>query len=208
MKPKTNFNVVIATATLFTAALIAGGAFIGPASWNANAQLTASNATNNTNTTKGGAMMGSMTPSNITGSLKLSTILGTAFSSAIKVSLSQAITKAETAVGNNSHALAGHVDVDNGYLVYTVWIVDGSYNFHRVVVDAGNAKVLADQKISKENSMMMRGMMMNSMMMGGPGHQGMLTMGGPPGPGGVMSGGAFRGQGMMMGGPGMAKQYP
>ena len=41
--------------------------------------------------------------------------------------------------------------------MYTVWIVDGNYNFHRVVVDAGNGKILSSQQISKEGAMMIHG---------------------------------------------------
>ena len=68
--------------------------------------------------------------SNITGSLKLSTIFGNALASQIKVGLSHSAMTAEKAVGNNSHAVAAHLGVENGYLVYTVWLVDGDYNFH------------------------------------------------------------------------------
>jgi hypothetical protein len=38
--------------------------------------------------------------------------------SQIKVSLSDASASAEKQVGNNSHAVAGHLGVVNGYLVY------------------------------------------------------------------------------------------
>ncbi len=46
-------------------------------------------------------------------------------------------------VGPNSHAISAHVAVVNGYLVYTVRVVDTNNNIHRVIVDAGNGKVLS-----------------------------------------------------------------
>jgi len=116
-------------------------------------------------------MMGMMgNQSNITGSVKLSTVMGNALASQIKVSLSQAATTAENTVGNNSHAAAAHFGIVNGYLTYTVWVIDGSYTFHRVIVDAGNGKVLLSQPVSKGGPMMGHGMMMgDGMMKGGPG---------------------------------------
>jgi hypothetical protein len=84
--------------------------------------------------------------------------------------LSQAATTAENTVGNNSHAAAAHFGIVNGYLTYTVWVIDGSYTFHRVIVDAGNGKVLLSQPVSKGGPMMGHGMMMgDGMMKGGPG---------------------------------------
>ena len=155
-----------------------------------NAQQTTTSGQNQSMT--GGGMMNMMmgNASNITGSLKLSTIFGNALASQIKMSLSQAATTAQNAVGNGSHSLEAHIGVENGYLVYTVWIVDGNYNFHRVVVDAGNGKILSSQQISKEGAMMIHGMMMHQMMMGsmmsGPPRAGMMQHG----PGGGMYGGS------------------
>lgn len=61
----------------------------------------------------------------------------------------------EKAADNYSHAVAVHFGVENGYLVYTVWVTDGSYNLHKVIVDAGKGKVLSNQPLSKAESMMM-----------------------------------------------------
>jgi hypothetical protein len=150
----------------------------------------------------GGGMMGMMMAGagpNLTGSIKLSTVFGNALASQIKVSLSQAATTAENTVGNNSHAVAAHYGVVSGYLVITVWVVDGSYNFHQVIVDAGNGKVLVSQPALKGGPMMMHGMMMGGgqmMMHRGPG----MMMHGWGGGGGPHNG--------MMSGPGMGKpQY-
>jgi hypothetical protein len=168
----------------------------------ASAQMSAGgNMTETSNMTGGagsrGGMMGMMMAGagpNLTGSIKLSTVFGNALASQIKVSLSQAATTAENTVGNNSHAVAAHYGVVNGYLVITVWIVDGSYNFHQVMVDAGNGKVLVSQPALKGGPMMMHGMMMGGgqmMMHGGPGSM----MNGWDGVGGPHNG--------MMRGPGM-----
>jgi hypothetical protein len=118
------------------------------------------------------------TAPNVTGSVNLSPLIGNALSSQIKVGLSQATDAAQKAVGNNSRAVAAHLGVANGYLVYTVWLVDSSSNFHRAIVDVGNGKVLSSQQLPIQPGM---GMMMNPGMMGmGPG---MMMNPGMMGPG-------------------------
>jgi hypothetical protein len=123
---------------------------------------------------------GMMMAPNITGSVNLTTTIGNALASKIKVGLSQAADAAEKAVGNNSHAVSAHLGEANGYLVYTVWLVDSNYKFHKAIVDVANGKVLSNQQISMREMMMMHG--------GG----GMMM--GPPGMGMMMD------HGMMMGG--------
>jgi hypothetical protein len=165
--------ILSTTGTLILAASLLGGTFVF-----ANMQKASAQIGGGVNMTGGGGasggmmgMMGMMgNQSNITGSVKLSTVMGNALVSQIKVSLSQAATTAENTVGNNSHAAAAHFGIVNGYLTYTVWVIDGSYTFHRVIVDAGNGKVLLSQPVSKGGPMMGRGMMMgDGMMKGGPG---------------------------------------
>jgi hypothetical protein len=46
-----------------------------------------------------------------------------------------------------THVCASTFNAQNGYLVYTVWVLDESNNAHQVFVDPGNGKVLA-QKIA------------------------------------------------------------
>ncbi len=192
---------------LLLAATLLGGMFTFANMQKASAQMSAGgNMTGAGNMTggagSGGGMMGMMMAGagpNLTGSIKLSTVFGNALASQIKVSLSQAATTAENTVGNNSHAVAAHYGVVSGYLVITVWVVDGSYNFHQVIVDAGNGKVLVSQPALKGGPMMMHGMMMGGgqmMMHGGPGSM----MNGWSGGGSPHNG--------MMSGPGMGKpQY-
>ena len=177
--------------SILVATLILGGTFAVANIQKVNAQMGNSNMTGGGGPS--GGMMGMMgNQSNITGSVKLSTVMGNALVSQIKVSLSQAATTAENTVGNNSHAAAAHFGIVNGYLTYTVWVIDGSYTFHRVIVDAGNGKVLLSQPVSKGGPMMGHGMMMGD---------GMMMQ---RGPGGMMMGGPH---GMMKGGPGMSPPW-
>src|SRR6185312_10816543 len=183
--------ILSTTGTLILAASLLGGTFVFANMQKASAQIGGGNMTGGGGAS--GGMMGMMgmmgNQSNITGSVKLSTVMGNALVSQIKVSLSQAATTAENTVGNNSHAAAAHFGIVNGYLTYTVWVIDGSYTFHRVIVDAGNGKVLLSQPVSKGGPMMGHGMMMGDGMMMQRGPDGMM-MGGP--------------HGMMKGGPGMS----
>src|SRR6476620_8901724 len=182
-------------ATVLAAILILGGTAAFTNMQKVNAQMSAGNMT--------GGIMGMKAGGgpNFTGSIKLSTVMGNALSSQIKVGLNQSAMTAEKAVGNNSHAVAAHIGVQNGYLVYTVWVIDPNMKFNRVIVDAGNGKVLSNQPISEGESMMIHGMMMGGGMMMQHGPGGMMMRGG----GGYGGGGSH---GMMMGGPGMGKPWP
>jgi hypothetical protein len=115
--------------------------------------------------------------------------------------LSDAATTAEGSVGNDSHAVAAHIDEQNGYLVYNVMVIDPSMNLSKVIVDPGNGQVMLSEQISKEEHMMMHGMGKQNMM--GPGmmmspQQGRGMMMGPMNQGMMMGGG----HDMMMGPPG------
>jgi hypothetical protein len=109
-----------------------------------------------------------MSAPNITGSVNLTTTIGNALASQIKISLSQAADAAEKAVGNNSHSVSAHLGQANGYLVYTLLLVDSSYKFHKAIVDVANGKVLSSQQLPMRPGMMM-GHMMGGM---GPGMMG------------------------------------
>lgn len=80
----------------------------------------------------------------------------------------------EKTVGNNSHVVLAHLGEANGYLVYTVWLVNSNYKFHKAIVDVANGKVLSNQQISMREMMMMHGG--GGMMMGPPG-MGMMDHG-------------------------------
>jgi uncharacterized membrane protein YkoI len=86
---------------------------------------------------------GAVSSRNLTGSVQVFPKLSQIIQSKASVSLSTAATTAEKSVGPNSHAISARVAVVNGYLVYTVRVVDTNNNIHRVIVDAGNGKVLS-----------------------------------------------------------------
>jgi len=66
--------------------------------------------------------------------------------------LSAAATSAEKAVGPNSHVISAHLGVVNGFLVYSAHVADTSNNIHRVIVDAGNGKVLSTIQLPFANA--------------------------------------------------------
>jgi hypothetical protein len=156
-------------------------------------------ATDTGNTTTASMMM--KPGQNITSSINLMNIIHQAIGSKVNVSLSDAATTAEGSIGNNSHAVAAHIDEQNGYLVYNVMVIDPSMNLSKVIVDPGNGQVMLSEQISKEEHMMMHGMGKQNMM--GPGmmmspQQGRGMMMGPMNQGMMMGGG----HDMMMGPPG------
>jgi uncharacterized membrane protein YkoI len=166
---------------------------------NADAQMMGTTATDTGNMTTASMMM--KPGQNITSSINLMNIIYQAIGSKVNVSLSDAATTAEGSIGNNSHAIAAHIDEQNGYLVYNVMVIDPSMNLSKVIVDPGNGQVMLSEQISKEEHMMMHGMgkqnMMGPGMMMGP-QQGRGMMMGPMNQGMMMGGG----HDMMMGPPG------
>jgi uncharacterized membrane protein YkoI len=183
-----NSKTLTTTSTIFGAMILAAVIAIGGASTfttihpNTGAQATHGGATNNMMTDtmmKSGSMTMTMGGGeNITSSINLMNIISNAIGAQVKVSLSNATTTAETSVGNNSHAVAAHIGDVNGYLVYTIFVLDPNMNFNTVIVDPGNGQVLSSKQISKEEHLMMhKGKIMGPGMMGpGPGMMG-------PGPG-------------------------
>ena len=91
-----------------------------------------------------------------------------AIASQVHVSLANASTTAEKAVGANAHAAAVRIGVVHGFLVYMALVVDSNNNFHGVIIDPGNGKVLSSSPMSMEQ-MMLSGMGINLM---GPGMMG------------------------------------
>ena len=100
---------------------------------------------------------------NITGSIKLAPTLFKAISPQIKVSLSDAVKSAETQLGNNSRVMAANLGHENGYLTYTVYAIDPDMNLHKIIVDAGNGKVLLSTVLPMQKFMLshMMGPMMD-----------------------------------------------
>jgi hypothetical protein len=106
---------------------------------------------------------------NITGSVSLAPLIAKAIASRVNVSLVNAATIAEKAVGTNAHAVSVRLAVVHGFLVYRALVVDSKYGFHTVLVDAGNGKVLSSAPLSIVNMLMRRGMLMRNGMMSGSG---------------------------------------
>jgi uncharacterized membrane protein YkoI len=136
----------------------------------ANAQLSGRTGTNQTNAfpplTRYPATTVGITSSpseNWTGSIQTSLTIGQAIASKVHVSIANASTIAEKAIGNGSHTVLAMLETDRGFLVYTIWVVDGNYNFNRVIVDPANGKVLFNQPLTsmelEQSRMILRGML-------------------------------------------------
>jgi len=82
----------------------------------------------------------------------------------VHVTLANASTTAEKAVGAIAHAVAVRIGVVRGFLVYMALVMDSNNNFHDTLVDAGNGKVLASTQLSMA-AMMQMGMMGSEFMM-------------------------------------------
>jgi len=92
-------------------------------------------------------------------------IFSKAIGDQVKVSLTEAATTAETNIGNGSHAVAAHIGQVNGFLVYTVKVIDSNMKFHKLIIDPGDGKVLLSRELSPIESMKMHfGMMHGGMM--------------------------------------------
>ena len=134
-----------------------------------SAQMMDSNMTNkNMSGMTGSEMMSGLKGENITGSINLMSIFTKAIGAQVKVSLSEAATTAETNIGNGSHAVAARIGQENGFLVYTIKVIDSNMNVHKLVIDPADGKVLLSRELSPMESMMMKlGMMHHGMMKGG-----------------------------------------
>lgn len=91
---------------------------------------------------------------NLTGSVRVFPTLSQTIQSKANISLTEAVTNAEKAVGPNSHGISAHIGVINGFLVYTVRVMDANNNTHRVIVDAGNGKILSSIQLPFGNALM------------------------------------------------------
>jgi hypothetical protein len=107
-------------------------------------------------------------PGQIKGSVDVKQAIKTFLSENMNVTLNDAIATAATHV--NGTAVAGHLDVVQGFLVYRVIAVDITKEIvYSVIVDAGNGSVLATQSVTLAQLMAMHGGMMgmHGGMMGG-----------------------------------------
>jgi hypothetical protein len=117
----------------------------------AGAQTTGMMGGNKLNTTGGAS------GTNITGSVSLAPLIAKTIASEVNVTLVNATTIAEKAVGTNAHAVSARLAVVHGFLVYRALVVDSSYDLHTVLVDAGNGNVLSSAPLSIANNGMISG---------------------------------------------------
>jgi len=187
MRSRNSKTTVTTTFVLIAIVLVFGStsALLTTYTHKANAQTSGSS-----NMTSGSSTMGTNGPksmmtgnrgANITGSVPLLPTMMQALKSRVHTSLNDATTTALKSVGGNSSAVAGFIHPENGFLVYNVIVLDANNNIHRVIVDAGNGKVLSSQSMSIMNMMMGpggagMGMMGHGMGMMGPGGAGMGMM--------------------------------
>jgi uncharacterized membrane protein YkoI len=94
---------------------------------------------------------------NLTGSVQVFPRLSQVIQSKANVSLNEASTSAQTAVGANSHVISVHLGIVDGYLVYIAHVVDSKNNIHRVIVDAGNGKILSATQLPFANALTQQG---------------------------------------------------
>ena len=104
----------------------------------------------------GSEMMSGLKGENITGLINLMSIFTKAIGAQVKVSLSEAATTAETNIGNGSHAVAARIGQENGFLVYTIKVIDSNMKFHKLIIDPADGKVLLSRELSPMESMMMQ----------------------------------------------------
>jgi hypothetical protein len=91
--------------------------------------------------------------SNWTGSVDISKVLREAFNPLIKVSLSEAINKAELNIGNNSSAVAAFIHPVNEYLVYVIYLLNDHNEVTKVITDVGTGDILNVKKMTIEEMM-------------------------------------------------------
>ncbi len=191
----TRRNMILSIAAVLLAVSL-GATSLSVASFEPVAAQTSNNSSNMSGAGQNQSKMnmGTYGP-NITGSIPLGSTIAKAIASQVHVTLAIASTTAEKAVGANAHAAAVRIGVVHGFLVYMALVIDSNNNFHGVLVDAGNGKVLASTQMSMA-AMMQSGMGINLM---GPSMMGPSM--GMMGPEFMMQHGMMKGPGMMMGHP-------
>lgn len=82
------------------------------------------------------------------GTINLEQTFFKAIGSKVNTSLTQAMTTAERSIANNSFALAAFGGEYGGYFAYQIILGTPEMKFYNVLVDPGNGKILATQKVS------------------------------------------------------------
>jgi uncharacterized membrane protein YkoI len=163
-KAKVNYWLLISCATTVSVSMLL------PLSHNVQAQQNSTGFAN-----KMAAAPPTILTANWTGSVQILPTIMQAFKSQIHINLNEATTNALQAVGTNSSAVVAFIHPESGFLVYNVFVMDGNNNnIHKVIVDAGNGKVLSNQQMSM---MQMMAIMHPGMTMMHPGGMGMMGSG-------------------------------
>ena len=84
------------------------------------------------------------------GTINLEQTIFKAIASKINTSLTQAMTIAERSVGNDSFGVAAFGDKYDGYFAYQIILGTPELKFYTVLVDPGNGRILATQKVSAD----------------------------------------------------------
>ena len=106
----------------------------------------------------GKSMMGGMEHKKyqpINGTINVMETMYKAIEAKFNVTLTDAITTAEQAVGNGSYAMSANGEEKDGYLVYSIVLGSPDMKFTKVLVDPGNGSVLQTKNISMMDWMMM-----------------------------------------------------
>ena len=118
-------------------------------------------------------MMPFLKGENVSGSINLMSTITNAIASQVNVSLSEAASSAEKHVSDDSHAVVANIGEENGYLVYSVCVLDANGKLHKIIIDPANGTILLSRELSEMELMMIHhgmmmghGMMNNGMMMG------------------------------------------
>jgi uncharacterized membrane protein YkoI len=88
--------------------------------------------------------------SNWTGSVDISKVIRESFDPLIKISLSEAITHAETNIGNDTSAVAAFMHPVKGYLVHVVYLLNNQNEVTKAIIDVGTGEILKTKKMTIE----------------------------------------------------------
>jgi uncharacterized membrane protein YkoI len=91
--------------------------------------------------------------SNWTGSVNILNVIRESFDPLIKLSLSEAITSAETNIGNETSAVAAFMHPVKGYLVYVIYLLNNQNEVTKVITDVGTGEILKTKKMTIEEMM-------------------------------------------------------
>lgn len=92
--------------------------------------------------------------SNWTGSVDISKVIRESFDPLINISLSEAITNAETNIGNDTSAVAAFIHPVKGYLVYVIYLLNNQNEVTKVITDVGTGEILKTKKMTIEEMML------------------------------------------------------